>query len=138
MSLPNCPHLTVDAVVRWRGCIIIIDRLNPPLGFALPGGFVDVGESCEDAVRRELKEETNLDGHIASLVGVYSKPDRDKRGHIVSVAYAMEAEGNLKAKDDAKEVHAIEIADALAMDFICDHRQILLDAMNHVFNRRGW
>jgi len=136
MSLPNCPYLTVDGVVRYRGCIVVIERMYPPLGLALPGGFVDVGETCEDAITREVEEETNLSAHVTNLIGVYSDPDRDKRGHIVTVAYALEADGKMKAKDDAKAVHAIEVGDALAMDFICDHRQILLDAMNHVFNRR--
>jgi len=85
---PITPYLTVDGVVKiftpkFQG-IVLIKRKNPPLGFALPGGFVDRGESVEDALRREMKEEINLDIKIEKFLGVYSDPSRDPRLHTAS------------------------------------------------------
>ena len=87
------PFLAVDGIIKlydenenFQG-IVLIERLNRPLGVAIPGGFVDIGETVENAVVREMKEETSLDVTILSLLGVYSDPKRDERFHTVSVVY---------------------------------------------------
>ena len=138
MKLPETPKLTVDAVIRYAGAIVLIERKNPPIGLALPGGFVDVGEMVEIAVLREAQEETNLDCDIKGFVGVYSDPNRDMRGHIVTVAFALEAryDQNPKAMDDAKELHLLEMGDAMAQELVADHNKILEDAVRKVFKRR--
>lgn len=121
------PALTVDAVVPMgRGRILLIRRAKEPfLGhWALPGGFVTVGETVEDACLRELEEETGIRGVIRSLVGVFSDPARDPRGHTVSIAYAVEAlAGELRGADDAAEAAAVVYDDTLELAF--DHRAII-------------
>src|SRR5690606_7419628 len=90
MAFPQTPALTTDCVVfDESGRVLLIRRKFPPFegGFALPGGFVDVGETVEDACRRELKEETGLEAGDLTLIGVYSDPTRDPRGHTCSVAF---------------------------------------------------
>lgn len=138
MSIHNCPDLSVDIVCRYRGDIILIERKNKPLGLALPGGMVDIGETVEAAVLRELKEETNMHGKILGFVGVYSDPKRDKRAHIITLAYAVEANDvcTPKAMDDAKAIHVVSVGQALNLHLITDHHQILEDAVNYVFERR--
>jgi len=128
------PGITVDAVIKFHGKIVLIERKYEPFGFALPGGFVEYGESCPDAVRREIKEETGLKFYIDKLIGVYSDPKRDPRKHIVSIAYSGDGEGTLIAGDDAKKVKVFDI-DEIINDFTLafDHRQILLD----YYNREG-
>lgn len=130
-NLPKTPLVTVDAVIRYKSKVVIIKRKYPPLGFALPGGFVDVGESCEAAVLREALEETNLICRIVRLIGVYSDPERDPRGHIMTVAFELRTEdiSPLKAKDDAKEVHEMWIDQAMKMKLVVDHTEILLDSV---------
>jgi 8-oxo-dGTP diphosphatase len=103
------PFLAVDGIVEiyndtgvFEG-IVLIERLNTPKGLALPGGFVDIGETVETAVIREMKEEISLDATIKSLLGVYSDPKRDSRFHCVSILYVCEAFGAPKGADDAKE-----------------------------------
>jgi 8-oxo-dGTP diphosphatase len=125
------PELAVDAVIKFRGKIVLIERKFEPLGFALPGGFVEYGESCQNAVRREVQEETGLKFYIDKLIGVYSNPKRDPRKHVVSVVYSGYGEGLLIAGDDARKVDAFYI-DKIINDFTLafDHRQILLDYYN--------
>lgn len=137
-KLPETPKIAVDIVCRWHGKIILIERKNEPYGLALPGGFVDVGETVETAVLRELKEETNITGEIISFVGVYSNPARDPRGHIVSLAYTVAGnyDDTPKPMDDAKEVGMVHFSEVLGLQLIADHRRILLDAINSVFDRR--
>jgi 8-oxo-dGTP diphosphatase len=138
MGMPKCPALAVDIICRWRGKIILIERKNKPYGLALPGGFVDIGETVETAVLRELKEETNITGKIISFVGVYSDPARDPRGHIISLAYAVAGnhDDTPKPLDDAKEVGMVSFSKVLGLQLIADHKQILTDAINSVFDRR--
>ncbi len=124
------PLLTVDIVIRRRdGSIVLVKRLNPPFKdfYAIPGGFVEYGETVEEAAIREAKEETGLDVRIRRLVGVYSDPDRDPRGHVVTIAYlAEEISGRLRPGSDAREVKAfIKIPSKLAFD----HKKILQDAL---------
>lgn len=129
------PLVAVDGIVmlytgeRFVG-FVLIERKNPPFGLALPGGFVDIGESCETAVVREMKEEILLDTEILGLVGVYSEPDRDPRGHTISVVYLLKAEGIPVAMDDAKAIKIIKINnidDIEKLDFAFDHKKILKD-----------
>ena len=100
------PVPTVDAIIELEGTgkIVLVKRKNPPLGLAIPGGFVDYGESVEHAVIREAREETGLDVRIKYLLGVYSDPSRDKRLHTISTVFVAEATGVPQAGDDAKEV----------------------------------
>jgi len=126
------PYLAVDGIVRlWKGerfvGIVLIERLNPPLGLALPGGFVEVGESVEQALLRELKEETGLSVRINRLLGVYSEPSRDPRFHVVSVVFVCDAEGEPKAGSDAKRVHVFKTEDIPFERLVFDHAKVLKD-----------
>lgn len=125
----KCITLTVDAIIPYQGKIVLIKRLNEPYkGFyALPGGIVEYGERVEDAVLREVKEETGLRGDIHSLVGVYSDPDRDPRGHFVSVCFVVLPKGGeLKAGSDAKEVGLFSLDNLPKLAF--DHEKMIKDA----------
>lgn len=132
MGWPETPKLVVDCVVIDAASrVLLIRRGTPPYQgkLALPGGFVDVGETVEDACRRELKEETGVEAEALTLVGVYSDPTRDPRGHTVSVAFLTEiATAKAKAGDDAAEV--VWVDDATGLDLAFDHSQILDDAMD--------
>jgi 8-oxo-dGTP diphosphatase len=123
---PRNPFLTVDAIIEAEGGIILIKRKNPPPGWAIPGGFVDYGESLEDAVRREAKEETGLDIKLLRQFHTYSDPGRDPRHHTVSTIFIASASGRPVAGDDAKEA-GIFTKDSLPKDIAFDHRQILED-----------
>lgn len=128
MSRPETPLLTVDVVIRLPdedGRIVLIQRRNPPPGWALPGGFVDVGETVEQAAVREVREETGLEVRLGELLGVYSDPARDPRGHTVSVVFTGEARGTPQAGDDAGAVQAFAL-DVLP-ELAFDHAWILAD-----------
>jgi 8-oxo-dGTP diphosphatase len=128
---PRNPSLAVDCVVfDPRGRLLLIRRKNPPFQgqYALPGGYVDYGETTEHAAARELAEETGLVAASVSLVGVYSDPDRDPRGHVVSVAYRVETTGHdPRAGDDAAA--AAFVAEWETADLAFDHRAIVADAV---------
>ena len=127
------PYLAVDGIIKlydekenFKG-IVLIERLNRPLGVAIPGGFVDIGETVENAVIREMKEETSLDITIESLLGVYSDPARDERFHTASIVYICKAYGTPKAADDAKEVYVYKIDEIPLEKLVFDHKKIILD-----------
>ena len=128
LDAKNCITLTVDAIVAYRGGVVLIKRLNDPFKgyYALPGGIVEYGESTEKAVLRELKEETGLDGKIYKLVGVYSEPNRDPRGHFVSVCYLIVGKGKLKAGSDAREAEVFKLNQLPKLAF--DHEKMIEDA----------
>ncbi len=123
---PRNPFCTVDVIIEIGHGIILIKRKNPPSGWAIPGGFVDYGESLEDAVIREAKEETGLDIRLKKQFHTYSDPKRDPRHHTISTIYIATASGEPKAGDDAKEV-GIFNKDSLPEEIAFDHRQILED-----------
>jgi 8-oxo-dGTP diphosphatase len=130
------PFLAVDGIIKlydenenFKG-IVLIERLNRPFGIAIPGGFVDIGETIEDTVVREMKEETALDISIESLLGVYSDPKRDERFHTASVVYVCKAYGNPIAQDDAKEVFVYKLDEIPLDKLVFDHKKIILDFLN--------
>ncbi len=121
------PKLAVDCIIRVKGKLLFIKRRNKPQGLALPGGFVDYGESVEDAVRREMREETGLELENLRQFRVYSDPKRDPRWHCVSVVFAADGVGRPSAGDDASEV---VLADADSVPFgelVFDHAQVVKD-----------
>jgi len=127
------PKLTVDGVVVKDKKILLIKRKNQPFKgkWALPGGFVEYGEKTEDAVVREVFEETGLKTKVIHLVGVYSDPGRDPRGHIVSVVYILEiCDGKVKSGDDACEVMFFDLNQLPELSF--DHGDILKDALRRI------
>lgn len=134
MARPVTPLLAVDIIIelvdRPGRPIILIWRKYPPSGWALPGGFVDVGETVEAAAVREAREETTLDVTLKALLGCYSDPHRDSRGHTASLVFITEARGDPQARDDAA---ALEIfaADALPAELAFDHAQILEDYLRY-------
>ena len=119
------PFLTVDGIIEYNEGIVLIERSNPPFGWALPGGFVDYGESLETAVVREVKEETNLDLINYNQFKVCSQPDRDKRFHTVSVVFIGVGNGILKAGSDAQSVKVFSL-DKIPKKCAFDHKNILL------------
>lgn len=123
---PRTPYLSVDAVVRTPEGIVLVRRRYPPLGWALPGGFVEIGETVEEAVRREVKEEVGLEITDLWLVGVYSRPGRDPRFHTVSVVFGAQAQGFPEGADDALLAQAFPDS-RLPSDITFDHRQIITD-----------
>ena len=130
MPTPVTPLLTVDIIIemvdRDDRPIVLIERRYPPHGWALPGGFVDVGETLEQAAVREAMEETCLEVKLSRLLGCYSDPDRDPRGHTVSAVYIGEASGKPRAEDDAKTVKLYNLNE-LPEDLAFDHAKILAD-----------
>ncbi|HKZ98813.1 MAG TPA: NUDIX hydrolase [Thermoplasmata archaeon] len=122
------PRVAVDGIVTREGRIVAVIRGNEPFRgrAALPGGFVELGERAEDAVVREVREETGLEARVVRLVGVYSDPARDPRGHVLSVVYELEAvRGALAAGSDAARVILVDPDAPPAMAF--DHARILAD-----------
>lgn len=123
-KLSEGPFLTVDGIVEYKCGIIMIERNNPPFGWALPGGFVDYGESLEDSVVREIKEETNLDFKNIKLLKVCSKYGRDPRFHTVTAIYTGVGQGDLLAGDDAQNARIVT-KDNLPKEIAFDHREII-------------
>ncbi len=130
MPFPTTPALTVDAVITDpANGVVLIRRGRPPFAgaWALPGGFVEPGEACDAACRREIAEETGLVVATVSLLGVYSRPDRDPRGHTVSAVYLCRVlSGTLRGGDDAAEARWFGDLGGVALAF--DHAEILASA----------
>jgi 8-oxo-dGTP diphosphatase len=125
-ELPRNPVPTVDIIIGFQDGIVLIERANPPHGWALPGGFIDYGESAEEAAVREAFEETGL--HVEGLrqFHVYSSPDRDPRMHTLTVVFTAVGRGVLRADDDAKSV-AVYRLDDLPDEMAFDHKRIIVD-----------
>lgn len=120
------PVPTVDIIIEVEKGVVLIKRRNPPPGWAIPGGFVDYGETVENAAVREAKEETGLDVELTRLLGVYSDPERDPRGHTISTVFVASASGPPVAGDDAADAR-IFTKNSLPSDIAFDHRKILGD-----------
>lgn len=120
------PLLTVDVIIEINGGIVLIKRKNPPPGWAIPGGFVDYGESIEQCAVREAQEETGLDIKLTRQFHTYSDPGRDPRHHTVSTIFIATAAGAPHAGDDAREAR-IFTAESLPDEIAFDHRKILQD-----------
>ena len=120
------PLLTVDIIIEMDGGIVLIERRNPPHGWALPGGFVDYGESLEASARREAREETGLLVTLVEQFQTYSDPGRDPRHHSVSTVFIATADGTLKADDDAKNAGVFS-ATHLPRPIVFDHSRIIDD-----------
>jgi len=138
MPAPKTPALTVDIIIELKDRsghpVVLIERKNPPHGWALPGGFVDVGESVEHAAVREAEEETALVVTLKALLGCYSDPARDPRSHTASVVYVAEATGMPRAQDDAAEV-GVFTPEAWPSPLAFDHARILRDYL--VYRQEG-
>jgi ADP-ribose pyrophosphatase YjhB (NUDIX family) len=135
LTCPHCgktvrafrnPIPTVDVVIEVGEGIVLIRRRNPPFGWALPGGFVDYGESLESAAVREAREETALDVELTGQLGAYSDPSRDPRRHTISVVFTARTTGTPRGGDDASEA-AVFTRDALPGNLAFDHGRILED-----------
>jgi len=120
------PVPTVDIIIETEGGVVLIRRRNPPPGWAIPGGFVDYGETVEGAAVREAREETGLDVRLSRLLGVYSDPERDPRLHTISTVFVAAASGTPVGGDDAAEA-AVFTESTLPPDIAFDHRKILGD-----------
>lgn len=125
------PFPTVDLIIEIKKSdgqegIILIERKNPPYGWALPGGFVEYGESLEEAARREAKEETSLEVELIRQFHTYSAPDRDPRFHTISTVFIARASGQPKAKDDARTI-GIFTPEEITFPLAFDHNKILED-----------
>lgn len=125
------PAPTVDTIIElndppYTGMIVLIERGNPPYGWAIPGGFIDYGESAEDAAVREAAEEVSLEIELIGQLGTYSDPNRDARRHTISVVYCARAGGVPVAADDAKSAGIFSV-DELPENMCFDHGEILRD-----------
>ena len=125
---PLTPLLTVDVIIRVgsRDRVVLIRRRNPPPGWALPGGFVEYGESLEAAALREAREETQLAVELIRQLHTYSDPGRDPRGHTVSTVFIARAHGIPRAGDDAGDVQTVSLSE-LPAPLAFDHSKILAD-----------
>lgn len=130
MPVPKTPLLATDIIIeltdRPGQPIVLIERKNAPHGWALPGGFVDIGESVEAAAVREAEEETRLRVSLQALLGVYSNPARDPRGHSVSIVFVASATGEPVGTDDARRAQVFDV-NAIAVPLVFDHETILAD-----------
>ncbi|MBK5101043.1 MAG: NUDIX hydrolase [Desulfobacteraceae bacterium] len=136
MLCPHCgkvvekyrnPFPTVDTIIEMENSgIVLIQRKNPPFGWALPGGFVDYGESLESAALREAEEETSLKVELKYLLGAYSDPTRDPRHHTISVVFVVKGKGEPRAADDAEDIGIFDF-NSLPQHLAFDHEKILRD-----------
>ncbi len=122
----SSPIPTADLIIEYNRGIVLIKRKNPPEGWALPGGFVEYGESLEAAAVREAKEETGLDVELLRQFHAYSDPKRDPRHHTITIVFLAKAKGNAVAGDDAKEIGVFS-KDTLPEQIAFDHRDIIND-----------
>lgn len=120
------PAPTADAIIEVDDQFVLIERKYPPNGWAIPGGFVEYGETVEQAAVREAKEETSLDVDLIGLLGVYSEPERDPRHHTITAVFVAKATGKPIAADDARSI-GLFTRDDIPADMAFDHRKVLED-----------
>lgn len=125
------PIPTVDIIIEYKGGIVLIERKNYPYGWAIPGGFVEYGESCEETAIREAKEETGLDVENLKQFKTYSEPKRDPRFHTISTCFIAKGKGVLKSGDDAKNAKVFK-KENLPENIAFDHREILEDYFKYI------
>ncbi|MCM8796633.1 MAG: NUDIX hydrolase [Candidatus Omnitrophica bacterium] len=134
-KLQQGPFITVDAIIEINGGIVVIERKNPPFGYALPGGFVDYGESLEDAVQREAKEETGLELEELRQFHTYSAPTRDPRFHTIATVFIAKGKGKPTAGDDAGVLKIVKLSEVEKLNFAFDHKTILRDYLQYKTGR---
>ena len=126
MPRPKCPPIAADIITEIGDKVVLIERRNFPPGWAIPGGFVDFGETVEDAAIREAREEISLEVAIRAILGVYSRPDRDPRGQTITVVYVARASGTPRGADDAKNARLCDPRNP-PTPLAFDHAEILAD-----------
>lgn len=126
-KLQSGPFITVDIIIEFAEGIVLIERSNPPYGWAIPGGFLDYNESLEDCAVREAKEETSLDVYDLKQLHAYSKPGRDPRFHTVTAVFTAKGKGRPKAASDAANLKVFPIEEALKLNLAFDHCQVIRD-----------
>ncbi|MGH7905432.1 MAG: NUDIX domain-containing protein [Candidatus Binataceae bacterium] len=131
MPAPVCPPIAADLITEIGDRIVLIERKNFPPGWAIPGGFVDVGETVEHAAMREAREEISLEVEIRAMLVVYYRPDRDPRGHTLSVVYFGRAQEAPRAADDAKGA-GLFLPDEPPSPLAFDHARILADYLRFI------
>lgn len=139
MFRPETPLLAADIIIRLQGGdgrIVLIQRHNPPPGWALPGGFVDLGETVEQAAVREAREETALEVRLRCLLGCYSAPQRDPRGHTASLVYVADGSGEPRAQDDARQLRLVDPRHP-GVSLAFDHQDILADYLHYLDTGRA-
>ncbi len=134
-------RIATDVIVEWQDKIVLIERKNPPLGLAIPGGMIDEGESAETAAVREMKEEISMDVKLIHQLGTYSEPDRDPRGHVISVVFVGEPIGwndEPVAADDAKKIVLIpkKMFGYTTMKYLLDNQDSFLNLKKLVFDHQ--
>lgn len=130
-TLAGEPYITVDVIIELPKGIVIIERSNPPFGWALPGGFVDRDESLEIAVRREAMEETHLKLENLRQVHTYSDPRRDPRFHTIDVVFIAKGKGRPQSGDDAKNLKIVPYKDLLKGTYAFDHGKIIREYLKN-------
>ena len=130
------PIPSVDIIIELNNDIVLIERKNPPPGWAIPGGFIDYGESAEQTAVREAKEETCLDVAIVHLLGVYSQPNRDPRFHTISIVFVAQGKGIPQAADDAQRIGLFR-KETLPATLAFDHARILSDYYGWKASKEG-
>jgi 8-oxo-dGTP diphosphatase len=128
------PRVAVDILILYQNKLVLIKRRNKPFEgkYALPGGFVEVGEKVEEAAIREAKEETGLEIKLIKLLGIYSDPNRDPRGHVISICYLAKGFGEIKPSTNASEILTCSLDAAEKLNLAFDHNKILRDAMTEL------
>ncbi len=120
--------VSVDIIIRYSGGLVLVKRKNEPVGWALPGGYVEIDETLEAAAVREAKEETNLDIRLIRQFHTYSDPERDPRNHVITTVFIAEGKGKLRAGDDADDAKVFDVDEHPKLEF--DHGKILMDYLN--------